>query len=90
MPFIGKALFGFREAQIVADKIHEISGVSAIMNCEIASEPDVERILAKKPRADGMKCSGPAKRIRHGPGLRAKHLRGDAFDPALHFGSGTP
>ena len=74
----------------MADKIHEIGGVSAIMNREIAGKSDVERVLAKKPRAHGMKCSRPAKRTRHGPACRAKHLRGDVLDPALHFGSGTP
>ena len=74
----------------MADKIHEIGGVSAIMNRKIAVESDVERVLAKKSRAHGMKCSRPAKRTGHGSGRRAKHSRGDVLDAALHFGSGTP
>ena len=37
-----------------------------------------------------MKCSGPAKRIRHGPGIPAEYLRNDALDPSLHFGGAPP
>lgn len=56
------------------------------MNCESAAEADVERILAEKPRADGMKRSRPAERMDGGAGFRAERLRRDVLDPALHFG----
>ena len=70
------------------NEIHQISGVFAIMNCESAAEADVERILAEKPRADGMKRSRPAERMDGGAGFGAERLRCDALDPALHCGGG--
>src|ERR1700731_2575396 len=59
------------------------------MNRERVAETDVERILAEKPRADGMKRSRPIERMCHWPGLRAEHLCRDALDPTLHFGGGA-
>ena len=59
------------------------------MNCESVAEADVERMLAKKPCADGMKRSRPVERMGHRSGLRAEHLGRNALDPALHFGGGA-
>src|SRR6476660_689655 len=59
------------------------------MNRERVAETDVERILAEKSRADGMKRSRPIERMCPWPGLRAKHLCRNALDPALHFGGGA-
>ena len=71
------------------NEIHQIGRVFAIMNCESVAEADVERVLAKKPCADGMKRSRPVERMGHRSGLRAEHLGRDALDPALHFGGGA-
>src|ERR1700722_5997745 len=85
----GEALVGFRQAEIMPNEINQIGRVFAVMNCESVAETDVERILAKKPRADGMKRSRPIERMCHWPGLRAEHLCRDALDPTLHFGGGA-
>ena len=84
-----KALVHFGEAEVMADQIHQIGGIFAVVDREAAVDSDVERVLAQQPRADRMKRSRPAERIRHRPGLRPEHLRGDALDPPLHFGGGA-
>src|ERR1700730_9471137 len=61
-----------------------------VLGRDVSREHDaVSRLLAKKPRADGVKRSRPAERLDQGTGLRAEYLCRDAFDPALHFGSGA-
>jgi len=48
----------------VAHEAHQVLRVAAVMNREIASKPDALGVLAKKPRTDAVKRSGPGQRRR--------------------------
>jgi heavy metal translocating P-type ATPase/RND family efflux transporter MFP subunit len=83
----GKAALGLGESELVADEIHQIGGVFAIMNGEGGIEPDGAGIFAQKPRADRVKRAGPGEYIAAARG--AQRLGADALDAARHLGGGA-
>jgi hypothetical protein len=69
----------------VTDQVHQIGGIFTVMNRECSVQANPLGVLAKKACADRVKGSGPTERVGHQAGLRAKHLRRNAFNPPLHF-----
>jgi len=72
----------------VPHQVHQVSGILAVVDGEFARKPNIERVFAHQPGADGVKGAGPGQRVGHDAGLVAECLRCDALDPALHFGGG--
>ncbi len=64
-PFGREAALGLREAEVVANQIHQVRGVLAVMDREGRIEPDLLGIVAQQPRADAVERSGPAQRVGH-------------------------
>ena len=86
--FQGEALLGTGIAQLVADQIHQIGAVLAIVDREGAIEPDALGIFAQQPGADRVEGAGEADGIRHGAGALAHDIARNARDPPLHLGRG--
>ncbi len=54
-----KAFLGFGETEIVADEVHQVGRILAIVDGEGGHEPDRFGIFAQQPRANGVERSGP-------------------------------
>ena len=54
-----EALLGLGQPEIVANQIHEVGGILAVVDGEGALEPDGLRVFAQQPRADRVKRAGP-------------------------------
>jgi hypothetical protein len=75
---------------IVPHQIHQVGGILAVMDGELAVEPNMLGIFAQKPRANGVKRPGPAQGICRDPGLVWENISRDALDPADHLDRGPP
>ncbi|MBA7644774.1 hypothetical protein ES703_52520 [subsurface metagenome] len=62
------------------DQIHQIGRVLTIVNGKCRVEADLVGIFAKQPGTDTMERAGPTERVRHDPGISAKHLTSDPLD----------
>ena len=79
----GEALLGVRQAQLVADEIHQVGRILAVVDGEGRVEADRVCIFAQKPRADAVEGAGPGERRRHaGRGQGARH---DPLYPSGHL-----
>ena len=74
----------------MADQVHQVGGILAIVDREGGLETDLVGIFAQQPRADAVEGAGPGQRVGHHAGIVAEDLAGDPFDPFCHFGSGAP
>ena len=54
-----KALLDFREAELVAQHVHQIGGIAPVENAEARVEPDGRGMPANQPIRDGMERAGP-------------------------------
>ena len=86
MALVGKRLSILREAELVADEVHQVGGILAVMDREAGLQADLLGILAQQPGADRVEGAGPGQRVRHDAGLGAQHLRADALDAPAHLG----
>ena len=89
-PLRGEAVFRMREAEFMPDDIHEIGQVLAIMNRERWVDPNLVSIIAQQTRTDAVESAGPRQGLSHDAALLTHDLRGNALNPALHFGGGAP
>ena len=80
-----KTLLGPREAKLVADEVHEVGGILAIMNGEGRADPDPLGIFAQQPRADAVEGPGPGQRRARGGRAEARHRSDDPLDTPRHF-----
>ena len=78
----------------MADEIHQIGRILAIVDSEAGRKPDRLRIFAKKPRADGVECAGPGQDVGQGAcrtaAAPAHKVGEDAVDPPRHLRRGAP
>ena len=78
----------------MADEIHQIGRILAIVDGEAGRKPDRFRIFAQKPRADGVECAGPGQDIGQGAGAAAAaptdKVGEDAVYPSRHLRRGAP
>ena len=70
-----EALLGPGKSEVVADQVHQVGGILAVVDGEGAREPDVLGVLAQQPRADGMERSRPHRLGRAAAPPRARPLR---------------
>ena len=75
VPLGREALFGLGEAEIVADQVHQVGGILAVVDGEGGIEPDALGVFAQQPRADGVEGAGPGKASVSASGALAQHLR---------------
>ena len=54
-----EALFGFREAELVAQHVHQVGGVAAVENAEARVEADRGGVSPNQPIGDRVKGAGP-------------------------------
>ena len=85
----------------MADQIHQVGGILAVMDGEGRLQSDPGRVFAQQPRADGMEGAGPgqharertretsAQRSARQP-VRAEGLLADALHPPCHLDGGAP
>ena len=85
VPLAGKRFSRLRQAEVVPRQIQEVGGILAVVDGEIGIEPDVERLLAQKPRADAVERAGPGQRVGQNVRACAERLLADAPHPRNHF-----
>ena len=73
-----EAAFGLRKAELMPNKIHQVGGVLAVMDCEGRIEADIQSIVAQQARADGVESPRPCQAIGHDGSPVAEHLGRDA------------
>ncbi len=88
VPLSGKRFSRLGEAELVADEVHQVGGILAVVDGEVRLEPDLRGVFAQEPRADGVEGAGPAQGFRHRPRLCAEHGGADTLDAAAHLGRG--
>lgn len=75
----------------MADQIHQISRILAVMDREGRVHADLLGILPQQPRTDGVERPRPGQRVlRQRSGLVAQHGFTDALDTPCHLNTGTP
>jgi hypothetical protein len=79
----------------MADEIHQVGGVFAIVDRERRVQPDLVGVFAQQPRADGVEGAGPGERGARGAGERSRPVRrerlaADALDSPRHLDGGAP
>ena len=79
----GEALLGVRQAKLVADEVHQVRRILAVVDGEGRVEPDRAGIFAQQPRPDAMERAGPGKRRRHA--RRRQRTPDDPLDAAGHL-----
>ncbi len=72
------------------NKVHQISGVFAVVDCKSGVETDPVGIFAQQPRTDAVEGAGPGEGVGHDAGLVAHDLARDALNPAGHLARRTP
>ncbi len=78
-----KALLRVRQLELVADQVHQVGRILAVMDGEVGVEADGACVFAQEPRADAVECAGPGKRRRcAGRGQGTRH---DPFHPPGHL-----
>ncbi len=87
--FHREALLGFREAEIVADEIHQIGRIAAVMDRECPIEPDLRGVFAQQSRADRVKGARPGEPTRDRAGAVSQHVGRYALDPPHHLAGGA-
>ena len=89
----GKAAFLGRETEIVADQIHQVGGILAVMDGESRVQSDLGGVFPQQPRADGVEGAGPAQRAgQRSPcdcAVRPECLIADPLDPPRHLDGGA-
>ena len=70
----------------MADEVHEIGGVLAVVDRKRRIKPDLQRIVAQQTRADAVERAGPGQRIGDYRCVAAEHLDGNALDAPGHLG----
>ena len=85
MPFAGNRLSVLERSKIVADQIHQVCRILAVMNGEGRIQPDFEGVVAQEPGADRMERAGPCQAFRQDRRVGAHDFRGDALDAPGHF-----
>ena len=73
----------------MADEVHEVGGILAVVDGEGRFEPDLQRIVAQQPRADAVEGAGPGQRIGDHRRVAAEHLAGNALDAFGHLCRGA-
>ena len=71
----------------MADQIHQVCRILAVMNGEGRIQPDFEGVVAQEPGADRMERAGPCQAFRQDRGVVAHDFGGDALDAPGHFRS---
>ncbi len=69
----------------MADEVHEVGGVLAVVDREGRIKPDLQCIVAQQTRADAVERAGPGQRIGDYRCVAAEHLDGDALDAPGHL-----
>ena len=72
----------------MADQVHEVGGIFAIVNRKGAIQADIVSTLPKEASADSVEGARP-ERVGHRSALIPERLCGDALNPPLHLDSGT-
>jgi hypothetical protein len=73
----------------VANEIHQVGGILAIVDRERAVEADLVGIFAQEPRADAVEGARPSQCIGHDGGILAHHLRRNSLHAPGHLGRGA-
>jgi len=50
-----ETFFGFGKSEIVQHQVHQVGGIFAVMDGELAIEPNMLGVFAQEPCADGVK-----------------------------------
>ena len=74
----------------MANEIHQIGGILAIVNCEGSVQPNGVGILAEEACTNRVKRSRPNDRISHCLRALVHDIRNDALNTSHHLGGSTP
>ena len=85
-----KPAFGSGKAKVVANQVHQVGGILAVVDRKRRTEANAFRIFAQQPRPDAVEGAGPGQRVGHDAGLVAQHTPRDPFDASGHLGRGAP
>ena len=78
-----------RQRQFVADEVHQVGRILAIVDGEGGVEPDVAGVLAQEARADAVEGARPGKAGAGEPGVARRKLRRNALHAPRHLVGGT-
>ena len=84
--FGGELALRLRKSKLVADQIHQVSGILPVMDRKVGVEPNLASVFPQKPRSNAMERPRPGKSIAHYAGIRANNLSAYSFDASSHLG----
>src|SRR4029434_9688429 len=85
-----KALLRLGETEVVANEIHQIGGILAIVNCEGSVQPNGVGILAEEACTNRVKRSRPDDRSSHCLRALVHDIRHNALNTSHHLGGRRP
>ena len=84
----GKRLSVLRQAPLVADEVHQVGRILAIVDRESGVEADLQRLVAQQAGADRVEGAGPGQAFDQRRPPIAQHLAGDPLDAPRHLDGG--
>ena len=87
--FRRKPTAAVRERKVIADQIHKVGGILAIMDGECGVEANCIGMVAQQTGCDGVEGSGPGHAVGHQAGAAAQKLWRDERDLPGHLGCGA-